>query len=117
MLTKKLQDIVDEALSAGLEVTIKKDRNWDSFNITVESGYADEYYKPSNLLQQIVQWEKIIIHAYRSAEKGPYKILATKIGLGDSRELDPKLLKYIIQHMGEDVEKNLKGQIKFSTAA
>lgn len=117
MLTKKLQDIVDEALNAGLEVKIEKRTYMDSYTVSIGSGYASDYYKPNNLMQQIVQWDSISVHAYRIHDKGPYKMSARRLGLGEPMEMDLKVLKYSIEMMGEQVEKHLRDKIKFSTAA
>ena len=117
MLTKKLQDIVDEALNAGLEVSITKKTYMDYYTIRIASGYGDPYYKPNNLMQQIVQWDSISVHAFRIDDKGPYKMSATRLGLGEPVEMDLKVLKYAIEDMGEQVEKHLRNKIKWSTAA
>jgi hypothetical protein len=115
MLTKKLQDIVDEALNAGLKVDISRSKGVMEFvHIGIGSGYAEDFYKPNSLMQQIVQWDRIQVHASREADQvGAFKITASRLGLErETVELNPKLLNYIIQDMGEQVEKYLTNKIE-----
>lgn len=121
MLTKKLQNIVDEALSAGLTVEISNSPSalMEFVTIRIGSGYAKDFYKPSTLMQQIVQWDSVAIYASRRAESGKaFKIKASRFGVGGTvDEMDPKILKYKIEDMGQQVDKYLRGKIEIDTAA
>jgi len=121
MLTKKLQDIVDEALSAGLKVEIKREiiSTLEFVDIQINSGYNSDLYKPSNLMQQIVQWNRIAIHATRREGEGKaFKISISRLDLdGSDDKMDPKSLKYAIEDMGRQVDTYLKGKIGYGSAA
>jgi len=121
MLTKKLQDIVDEALSSGLKVEIKREiiSSLEFVDIQINSGYNSNLYKPSNLMQQIVQWNRIAIHANRREGEGKaFKISVSRLDLdGSDDEMDPKVLKYAIKDMGRQVDMYLKNKIGYGSAA
>lgn len=116
MLSKKLQDLVSQAETAGLKVEIKTgdSKIVESYSIVITSGFSREDYKPQTLMQQMLQWDTICILAHRYNGDGKpraFKIRAFRSNAFCNLNKPIKKVKDIefwISLFGKDVDKFMK---------